>query len=125
MILLPGLLPAPAHMPMWAVFAGEDGEPLFEPVICFGVFEVDEKGRRLVSAFTQGDHIESADFKEGFVAITRDVVEYDSSPGRWGPSVAEWAPRCEAKRAEINDAKAQQKIIVPNGAVAQGVFGSN
>jgi hypothetical protein len=120
MILLPGLLPAPSHLPIWAVFADEDGNPHFEPVICYGIFEIGTDGgntRRLVSAFTQGEHIESADFKPNFVALTRSV---DLGSDTIEPS--KWFTLCQAKRAEINEAAAKQKIIVPNSQIVPGKF---
>lgn len=112
MILLPGLLPA--TLPMWAVFADELGNPVFEPVVCFGVFEIDEKGRRLVSAFSQGTHVESADFKENFVALTTD--DRDEEVDR------EWQRRTKVKRAELAKAARESKIHVPANGVS-GVFG--
>lgn len=120
MILLPGLI-APKRE-MYAVFTDDAGEPVFEPVVAYGIFEVDEvdqeRGRRLVAAFSQGEHIESADFKPNFVSLT------SPSFGE-APSADDWRERCKAKRVEIEEEKARQKIVIPNAGQVQGVFGNN
>ena len=111
-------------VPMWAVFADEQGNPRFEPVVALGTMEYskgqpDEPGyvyKRLVSGFSVNDHIESCDWKPEFVGYST-VDPETMSPDGW---LAYWTDRTKAKREAIEKAKAEAEankgkpqIIVP------------
>ena len=115
-MLLPGLI-QPVR-PMWAVFAGDNGEVVIEPVVAIGVYQLPPKNdaetvepKRLAVSFTQGQFIEIAEFKPNFVSLTGSA-----------PDAFEWADRCKAKRDEINEKERNQKIIVPGEKQIVGAF---
>jgi hypothetical protein len=127
-VLLPGLLPV--NRPLYAVFAAEDGSPVFERVYTLGIYEVtrsdDDPGQRVIAAFSLGSsHIEQADFRPNFVAVTESTGrlvknEVDPSVGHFveEPDPALWVERCKAKRDALDEKARNQKIILPGGVVA-------
>jgi hypothetical protein len=99
----------PVMVPTFAVFATEQGEPEFRPVVALGMMELgtEEKPKRVAAGFCVGDHIEPADFKPNFVGFSGDE------------SPAPWRDRCQVKREEVRrkeDALKRSKIVVPAAA---------
>lgn len=90
----------PTAVPLWAVFADEDGEPVFAAVACVGIL-ADEK-RQLVAGFCVGEHLEPADHKPHFVGYA----------DQWDPDP--WRGRCAQKRQALREAARKQAIVIPD-----------
>lgn len=105
----------------YAVFADEQGNPKFEPLVAMGTcqFNPERDGRTMVG-FTVGDHIEAADVKAHFVGWEiRDVFQEAGNPddSPYAFAMDKWLPACKAKRAELvanAKEKTAQKIVIPN-----------
>src|SRR5689334_15120336 len=96
----------PVMTPTFAVFADEQGNPQFRPVVAIGMMDVgtEEKPKRVAAGFAAGDRIEPADFKPNFVGYTDEK--------QTGP----WRDRCKAKAEEVQEKAAalkRSKLIVP------------
>jgi hypothetical protein len=99
----------PIQVTAYAVFAGEDGKPIFRQLVATGVMELPGKdaagkAKRVAAGFALGEHIEPADFKPNFVGFSETM------------NSAEWAEACKAKRAELVEKDKllkQSKLVIP------------
>lgn len=96
--------------PRYAVFADDEGNPVFEPLVAFGSYLINpEKDLKVLAGFALGEHPEPADFKPNFVGWHHGEYATDGAQC--------WADRCKAKRAELKAKEADSKkakIIIPN-----------
>lgn len=106
----------PSSTPAWAVFADNDGNPAFEPVVCWACVEFPPKGeeipRRAIVGISMGRGTKPADAMPNFVSFATSTDNPD-----------QWNDACKTKRAGIVAAEAAQAktgLYIPDGVKAVG-----